>query len=834
MRERPVLMLSLLFLLGILFGEKGWILFPVMGILLLLYSEPWKEQGLRRLCFSVGLVLAFTLGWLHMEREISFRERSISRMSEGQEVRLSGKLMRVEEKTRCNYYYLTDCHIRLSDQTVPCNDVLAYVSADDGSIGQILVLQGTITLFDEPANEGGFDSRSFYRSQKIDFGLWVTRVCSVNGPPDVLQNLLQQLRKGLRAVIDASVEDEGVLSAMVLGDKSALDAETKSLYQSAGIAHILAISGLHMSLLGLGLYRLLKKRIGLGYPASTLWTLLFLLGYTVMTGSSIPALRAVVMLLVFLLAELLGLGYDLLSGLGLALIVLLWGNPFLVGYTGFQFSVAAVLGIGVGGRVLTGYWRYCLGGGTEMEGEEEDESPKEQERNMGGMKAGIRRIFDWLGNWWNSQKEGLWISLAIQLFTLPLVACNYYELPVYAMALNLFVLAGVGSLLLLAAAGAVLGLLFPALGKILLMPCGLLLGIYRKLCKASLALPGARYICGKPAGWRITLYYVILAVFLYLLWCRARKNRLHHPNETDNRLPSCQFIIKNRKKWVRLVIPLGMLFLILLFPKEKEFEIDVLDVGQGDGIYLCTSDGVSMFVDGGSTSEKQVGIYRILPFLKSKGVGEISYWFVSHTDNDHISGLTEVLESGYPVRKLAFSKAVQEMEKTRELAELAERCGTEVMYLQAGDRLSTSQAEMECLYPSAGQEAEDVNDLCLTLQYRDGGFQAFFAGDISSEVEEKLLAQGCIEKVNLYKASHHGSNYSSGEKLLQLLAPEVTIVSAGEDNRYGHPGQQAVERIKAVGSSFFCTIDCGQVRIKEKKDGEINVFTKKLNSLHQN
>lgn len=834
MRERPVLMLSLLFLLGILFGEKGWILFPVMGSLLLLYSEPWKEQGLRRLCFSVGLVLAFGLGWLHMEREISFRERSLSRMTEGQEVRLSGKLMRVEEKTRCNYYYLTDCHIRLSDQTVPCNDVLAYVSADDGSIGQILVLQGTITLFDEPANEGGFDSRSFYRSQKIDFGLWVTRVCSVNGRPDVLQNLLQQLRKRLRAVINASVEDEGVLSAMVLGDKSALDAETKSLYQSAGIAHILAISGLHMSLLGLGLYRLLKKRIGFGYPASNLWTLLFLLGYTVMTGSSISALRAVVMLLVFLLAELLGLGYDLLSGLGLALIVLLCGNPFLVGYTGFQFSVAAVLGIGVGGRVLTGFWRYCMGGGTEVAGEEEDESLKVQAGNMGGMETGIRQIFDRLRNWWNSQKEGLWISLSIQLFTLPLVACNYYELPVYAMVLNLFVLAGVGSLLLLAAAGAVLGLIFPALGKILLTPCGLLLSIYRKLCKASLALPGAQYICGKPAGWRITLYYVMLAVFLYLLWCRARKNRLHHPNETDNRLPRCQFIIKNRKKWVRLVIPLGMLFLILLFPKEKEFEIDVLDVGQGDGIYLCTSDGVSMFVDGGSISEKQVGIYRILPFLKSKGVGEISYWFVSHTDNDHISGLTEVLESGYPVRNLVFSKAVQEIEKTRELAELAERCGTEVIYLQAGDRLSTSQAEMECLYPSAGQKTEDVNDLCLTLQYRDGGFQAFFAGDISSEVEEKLLAQGCIEKVNLYKASHHGSNYSSGEQLLQLLAPEVTIASAGEDNRYGHPGQQAVERIKAVGSSFFCTIDCGQVRIKEKKDGEINVFTKKLNSLHQN
>ena len=856
MRERPVLMLSLLFLLGILYGEKGWILFPVLGIILLWYSEPWKEQGLRKLCFSVGLLLAFGVGWLHMEREISLRECSLSKVAEGQEVLLSGKLKRVEEKTRCNYYYLTDCHIRLSDQTMPCNDVLAYVSSDEGSIGQILVLQGTITLFDQTANEGGFDARSFYRSQKIDFGLWVTKVCSVNGRPDVLLCKLQNLRKQLRGVIEASVSDEGVLSAMLLGDKSGLNQEIKSLYQSAGIAHILAISGLHMSLLGLGLYRLLKKRLGLGYPLSVLWTTLFLLNYSLMTGSGISTLRAVLMMLVFLLAELLGLGYDLLSGLGLAVIVLLWNNPFLIGYTGFQFSVAAVLGIGVGGKVFTGFWIHCLGGGTEM-AEDTDESPRVREEAQGRLAAGGRRLTAWLQNKWDSQKEGLWISLAIQLFTLPLVACNYYELPVYAMVLNLFVLAGAGGLLLLAVAGAVLGLIFPVLGKILLAPCGLLLGIYRNLCEIFLALPGARYICGKPAGWQILLYYVLLAVLLFLLWCRTRKERLHpeeggekkrgrNENRSDrdnwnekrkDRGERGNNRIKNWRSWslpgkkivtrMKLAILLSILFLVLLFPEKKSFEIDVLDVGQGDGIYLCTSDGISMFVDGGSTSEKKVGEYRILPFLKSKGVKEISYWFVSHTDNDHISGLTEVLESGYRVRNLVLAKAQSENEKAGKLEALAQAYGTDVIYLKAGDRLSTSKASMECLYPEAGQEAEDVNDLCLTLQFKDDGFKAFFAGDISTEVEEKLVDQRGLEKVDLYKASHHGSDYSNGDDLLQVLEPEITVASAGEDNRYGHPGQQAIERIKASGSRFYCTIGCGQVKIKAKKDGKIHVFTKK-------
>lgn len=809
MRERPILMLSVLFLLGLLYADGGRLMFPAFAILLLLYSEPWKEKGLRRLCFSVGLVLAFGIGWLHMENETAFRNRSLSMLSEGQQVRLSGKLTRVEHKARCNYCYLTDCHIRLANQTMPCNDVLAYMSDDDGSIGQILVLQGTITLFEEPANEGGFDARRFYRSQKIDFGLWVDQVCSVGGKPDALRNLLGRLRERLRTVIDESVEDEGVLSAMLLGDKSALDAKTRSLYQDAGISHILAISGLHMSLLGLGLYRLLKRRLGFRYPVAAGWSALFLLAYTAMTGASVSALRAVIMLFVFLLAELLGLGYDLLNGLGMAMIVLLWDNPFLIGYTGFQFSVAAVLGIGVGGYVLTGFWRCCLGGG-------KTSSEEERER---------RNVVRLLRKEWNAQKEGLWMSLAIQLFTLPLAAYNYYELPVYAMVLNLFVLAGVGSLLLLAAAGAVLGLFVPALGRILLAPCGCLLGIYRRLCEASLALPGARFICGKPAGWRITLYYVLLAVLLYLLWCRVRKKLW--ASETDMGQENTPSGVAGTKHLLKWSAAFALLFLVLLFPEKKCFEIDVMDVGQGDGIYLCTSDGVSLFIDGGSSDVKQVGKYRILPFLKSKGVREISCWFVSHTDEDHISGLKEVLECGYRIQKLVFAEAVAEEEKTKELAELAGKAGIQVGYLKAGDRLCTGQAEILCLYPDAGQEAEDSNDLCLTLQYTDSGMKALFAGDISSGVEEALVERGCLKKVDFYKADHHGSNGSSCEGFLQVIDPTITAASAGADNRYGHPGNRAVERITESGSRFYCTIDSGQVKVKREKNGKYAVFTKK-------
>ena len=201
-----------------------------------------------------------------------------------------------------------------------------------------------------------------------------------------------------------------------------------------------------------------------------------------------------------------------------------------------------------------------------------------------------------------------------------------------------------------------------------------------------------------------------------------------------------------------------------------------------------------MFIDGGSTDVKQVGKYRILPFLKAKGVSEISYWFVSHTDTDHVSGLKEVLVSGYRVEYLVFAKAVEKEAKTKELAELARSHGTKVLYMQAGDTVRSKRAAMRCLYPKASDNAEDVNDLCLVLQFEEGDIRALFGGDISTD--------------------HHGSRYANAEALLKCIRPEITVASAGKDNRYGHPSPDAVQRIKESGSRFFCTIEGGRIRVR--------------------
>lgn len=839
MRKRPITLLACMFLTGILWKWTGLILSLGIGLLLYFYATPWKERGIRFAVLVAGMPVMLLLGALCVEKQDAFRSVYLSVLEEGQSVRLAGKINRVEEKTNCFYYYLTDCSVEQSDHLMPCNDVLAYVSSDDYSVGQILILQGTISLFDEATNEGQFDSRAFYRSQKIDFGVWVDSVERVEGKSDRFRVWLSRVRVELGIPLSRYADDDGVLSAMLLGDKTSLDSEIRSLYQKSGIAHVLAISGLHISLLGMALYRLLRHRCGLTYLWAGIVAASFLVAYTLMTGNAVSARRATGMLIVYLVADLLGRSYDMLSALSLIVILLLWENPFLVTNSGFQFSVAAVVGIGVGQGVLVprvGSWKVVYGCRKKQDDVVRCDAAKCDVAKRDAAKCDAERIrmqnlVDWMKRRMDKCLPGMMISLSIQFFTLPLVAYYYYEIPVYAILLNIPVLALIPYVLGLAVFGSLTGQIafLQPLSFALCRVCGWVLHGYRWLCDASLLLPGARMITGKPSEVRVVVYYCLLGVSYYVLWCGMKKKQ---------RQMCTKGAQAEKQEWIRSWFGFGLglvlvLLLTFLFVRGKpEFELDILDVGQGDAIYLCASDGTNFMIDGGSTDVKKVGTYRILPFLKAKAIRKVDYWFVSHTDEDHISGLVEVMESGYAVGTLVLAEAQKEDEKAHRLAELAQKNGIRVCYMKTGDVLGTRKEDVvnkrnraetfriECLYPTNDNDSEDVNDRCLVLYYEDENFSAFFGGDISSEVEEQLVSAGKCRQTDVLKASHHGSKYSNSDVLLHALHPRLTIASAGKKNRYGHPSPEAIARVGESGSAFYSTIDYGRIRVRFV-DGEM-------------
>lgn len=799
MRKRPFLMFLCMFLAGVLVRLGVFAALAVPLVCVLAVWEPGGRGG-RWLVPLLGLVL-FGAGILRTESGLRFRQTYLPDLQEGQEIRLSGEVARAEVKQQCIYYYLADCVLDRPGGYVPCNDVLVYASSDDYSIGQILVVRGTISLFHTPRNEGEFDMRSHYRCQKIDFGVWADEVEASGGIRNRPAALLARLGERLADSAAACGDRDGILAAMLLGEKDSLDAEVKSLYQKAGISHILAISGLHVSLLGVGLYRLLR-RCRFSYIAASSVTAALMLAYGAMCGGSVSTKRAIGMLLVCLLADVLGRGYDMLSALGFTGILLLWDNPFLAGYSGFIFSVTAVLGVGIAAPVLT-EWRAGFG---------VEKGEKEEEDEKAGRTAG--KCADMWGNLRRRAADSFLSGLGISLATLPVVAFYYYELPSYAVFLNLLVLMLVKYVAVLGAASVVLGLVSVRLGSLFMLPCRCVLDLYAWACEESLALPFSTVTAGHPDPVRLLVYYAFFGAVLFVMHRRTlfrkrlrEEDGLRREGERKRRGPAA-----GRVFTVGLTVLSLVLILILRPPAVAE--IDILDVGQGDGIYLCTSDGVRVFLDGGSSDVSGVGNYRILPFLKYRGVGRIDYWFVSHSDADHVSGLKEVLESGYPVGNLVLAMAACGEEKTGALAELAAAAGVKVCYMEASDVLVAGNARLTCLYPAKDVVNDDVNVLSLVLRLEDLGFSALFTGDIPAEVERLLLAESAVGKVDLLKAAHHGSKYSNCYEFLQALSPSVSVISCGEGNRYGHPGEEALENMRKAGSAVCQTRESGQLRVR--------------------
>ncbi len=781
MLKRPLCGLAVGFLLGMIVfmtGKWYWALLAA-AVITAVAGSAYKEGQWKRGIFTITIFLcAGLLGGSRYQHKYQIREACQSQMKDGMCLRVQGVLDSKEYKNNQYIYYLKDCFASFQTGILPCNQIIAYSDTDEISIGKTLIINGTIEEFQIALNEGNFDEKSYYHSRGIDFKITDITVEECHGREGWLRESLYLFREKLRQVYEAYMEkeDAGIMSTMTLGDKSLLDAEIKALYQGAGISHILAISGLHISVIGMSLYKILRKT-GLPYAVAGVMAGSFMIVYGIMTGLSPSTVRAVLMFLFMLFGQTIGRSYDSLTALCVAAVFLLWENPFLLQYAGFLFSFAAVLGVVLVGKTL--------------------------ERAFLPQKK---------------LSKTLLVSFAIQLTTLPLVAFFYYEIPVYTMLVNLVVLPFLNALLFMGLTGAVAGLKFSFFSRACFLPCHWILYLYRKICELCDKLPGADFITGKPEGVQLFFYYLILSGGLVWLFKTGKKNAAESEKKNEG--------IVNKehsesdaagKNMIVFAGTLAAAFLILLWNPIEELEVTVLSVGQGDGIFLQTGTGHHLFIDGGSTDVKKVGTYRILPFFKAKGVKRIDYWLVSHTDTDHISGLLELLESGYPVGTLVFARDMIKDEMYEKIEGLAKENNTEIMFLKQGDAMYFGEGTLTCLFPEEDYNVSDKNGMSFVISYEEEGFSGIFTGDIDALAENRLVESGMLSKVFFYKAAHHGSNGSNTSEILKELQPEIAVVSCGAENSYGHPGKEAVKRLEKCGCEIFYTMNQGQISIRKKK-----------------
>lgn len=757
---------------------------------------------LLRLLVCLTLCILGSVRYQEQQRMITAVETCLSEESS---ITAAGTIRKKEEKNSQIIYYLKDSYIICDTGVQKSRQILIYPKKDMYSIGDTIIVTGTGEGFDGARNEGNFDAKSYYYSRNILCRIRADSVTLADRPALPIQEMLYQIRKKMQGVYLKYLPGDtaGVLSVMTLGEKGMLDAEVKKLYQQSGISHVLAISGLHVSILGAGVYRFLKKR-GLSYLWAGILAGLLILCFGELSGMELSTGRAVLMFLVMLLGNVLGMAYDSVTALSLSALLQLWESPCALQYAGFLFSYGAVLAVVVAVKILKEVFSLSQSG----DGKE--------------RKKGLRAR---LTSWGRNLKEVLFVSTCIQLVTLPLTVWFYCEFPLYSVLINGLLLPLMGLVLLSGIlgglAGVLSGLLFgpgewamQGMSFLLLRPAYFLLEWNRQICSLFGQFPGAMQITGQPEPWIMVAYYVILIMGL---WCMYRWNLREMRSRKYMEAAGGGMCRMAVGKAMVLLFIMTTLLTLLFYRSDMGVEICFLDVGQGEGIYVQDGSGHSFFVDGGSTSEKKVGEYRILSFLKYRGVRRVDGWFVSHADSDHISGLLEVWESGYTIGQLFLSQWIPRDEAWEELCRKAEQYGTRIIYLKPGDVVGVKDLTFTCLYP--WEEETDRNNASMALHLQSPRLTAFFGGDLSAEAEKMLAEQYDRGPVDLYKAIHHGSDGSNSDTLLACLKPAMSVVSCGEKNSYGHPGKNAVRRMESWGGRIFYTMEGGQITVGSDEQG---------------
>ena len=631
--------------------------------------------------------------------------------------------------------------------------------------GTVISAGGKISFYEHESNPGGFDKKTYYEAEGIVCTV-VPRNLKITGYRKIygFTEKMTAFRERLSDIFSEAMGEENgpILSAMLLGEKEGMEEETKLNYSASGLGHLLAISGLHVGIVGMALLRLLLFLRMKRAPASVLASAVLYV-YCIFTGSHDSTLRAFLMFAILAGARCLLRSYDMPSSLSLAGIILLTLRPQRLFAAGFLLSFGAAGGLAFVFPVLSRTFPF----------------PKRRirsERVSKLLKAG---------------HEGLLVWLGVNLATIPILLRFYYEFAVYGVLANILFVPMTTAVLLFGIAGGLLSVFFLLPGKLLLLIPKYLITLQDGAGKVIRHLPGNTLITGKPDALRIICYILGLAVLL--AWFA---------------------ICVNKKKRIPVLICAVLLMGLIFIRPSYDFSVTALDVGQGDCFAITDGAGHTMLVDGGSSSADRCGKYIILPYLKAKGISRLAGVFVTHNDADHMNGILEMLNmksdrtSSIPIETLFLPAWMEEDETGIKLASAAGRAGTKVVYLSAGAQILSEKTAFRVIFPFDDDSyTGNEGSLVMKLRYQD--FTALFTGDLEGEAEE--IVTKLVDHCDYLKVAHHGSGGSSSDTFLEAVSPAVCIISAPKVSIYNHPSPETIRRIEKAGSQWLQTGKCGAI-----------------------
>ncbi len=641
--------------------------------------------------------------------------------------------------------------------------------------GQTISVTGEYRTLREKRNPGGFDEQRYFWINDWSGKLFISKESlHVTGTSDKLSDKISrhifQIKTYFQEILASSMEQQefAVVNALLLGDRSYIDYEMNDQIKKLGLAHVFAISGLHIGVIIMSVLFVADKLM-IMRERTYIFILVALPLYGILTGAAPSIMRAVIMGEIVVLANLLHKRSDIFTNLSLAALIILLINPKAAMDVGFQMTFLITLGIVIFMPII----------------------------NYGLQVCRLRWL--WL-------RTLLSLNLSAQILAFPLLIYYFQEFPWTSLLSHYLVLPLINLLLLPAGIFLLLtAWIHPALAvfpvMILQQSAKYLLIITEKI---SFAMEYVTYFPEVSFGW-ITCYFILIAVLAYYLYYKRHCLKAI----------ACIAVI--------LAGVIGWLWMPSI--PDGKLHVTMIDVGQGDAIHIATPRGKHILIDGGGMPEYfdssyDTGMQIVVPYLYAKRVRQLDMVFVSHGDNDHAQGLISLLGS-YPVSGLFYSVDDQRQTFQQLMTTAADR-SVSIFRVGAGDRVDVEPGlTLEIFLPDLHAPLTDANNDSMVIALNFKGHRLLFTGDIEQEAERRLTELIGDQPVSVLKVAHHGSKTSTDRQFVEKIQPQHALISAGYKNQFGHPHETTLETLQSINCSVWRTDLQGAVTLTVSDDGII-------------